>query len=67
MHATRAISGNSVPIIACITAGAAFAIREFGPESVGGVGDIGSRIDAEIARTGLPDDEVGPKVHIFIL
>ena len=67
MHATRAISGHSVPIIACITAGAAFAIRDYGPESMGGVGDIGPRIDAEITRTGLPDDEVGPKVHISVL
>ena len=64
MHATRAISGRSVPIIACITTGAAFVIRDFGPESMGGVGDIGARIDAEIARTGRPDDEVGPKVHL---
>jgi hypothetical protein len=67
LHATRAISGHSVPIIACITTGAAFVIRDFGPESMGGVGDIGPRIDAEIARTGLPDHEVGPKVHISVL
>ena len=31
---------------------------------MGGVGDFGARIDAEIARTGLSDDEIGPKVHI---
>ena len=66
MHATRAISGHSVPIIACITTGAAFVIRDFGPESMGGVGDIGARIDAEIARTGRPENEVGPKVHFFV-
>jgi hypothetical protein len=52
-----------VPIIACITAGAAAAIRLFGPESMGGVGDISARVDAETARTGLSDDEIGPKVH----
>ena len=66
MHATRAISGHSVPIIACITTGAAFVIRDFGPESMGGVGDIGAKIDAETARTGRPEDEVGPKVHISV-
>ena len=52
-----------MPIIACITAGAGATIRLFGPESMGGTGDIGARIDAETARTGLSDDEIGPKVH----
>ena len=65
MHATRAISGHSVPIIACVTAGAGATIRLFGPESIGGVGDIGAKIDAETARTGLSEDVIGPKVHIF--
>ena len=66
MHATRAISGHSVPIIACIATGAKAIIRGFGPESMGGlgVGDIGRRIDAESARTGLSDNEIDPKVHI---
>ena len=65
-QATRAVSGYSVPIIACVAAGAGAIIRLFGPESMGGVGDFGARIDAEIARTGLPDDEVGHKVHISV-
>jgi len=30
---------------------------------MGGIGDFGARIDAEIARTGLPDDEVGHKIY----
>ena len=67
MHATRAISGHSVPIISCITTGAAFVIRDFGPESMGGVGDIRPRIEAETARTGRPYDEVGIEVHISVL
>ena len=66
MRATRAISGHSVPIIACITSGAGAAIRLFGPESMGGIGDIGAKIDAETARTGLSEDEIGPKVHILV-
>ena len=53
-----------MPIIACITAGAGATIRLFGPESMGGVGDISARTDAKTARTGLSDDEFGPKVHI---
>jgi hypothetical protein len=34
---------------------------------MGGRGDIGGKIDAEVARTGLSDDEIGPKVHISYL
>jgi hypothetical protein len=64
LRATRAISGYSVPIIACVTVGAGAAIRLFGPESMGGLGDIGARIDAETARTGLSDEEIGSKVHV---
>ena len=55
-----------MPIIACITAGAGATIRLFGPEFMGGVGDIGARIDAETARTGLSDDEIGLKVHVSV-
>ena len=47
-----------------ITAGAAATIRLFGPDSMGSQGDLSAQIDAEIARTGLSEDEVGPKVHI---
>ena len=52
-----------MPIITCIAAGAAAIVRLFGPESIGGMGDYGARIDAEAARTGLPVDEIGNKVH----
>ena len=50
-----------------ITAGAGATIRLFGPESMGGTGDIGPMIDAEVARTGLSEDVIGPKVHGFVL
>jgi hypothetical protein len=56
-----------VPIIAWVIGGAASTIYTFGPESMGGTGDIGARIDAETARTGLSDDEIGRKVHISVL
>ena len=55
-----------MPIISCIAAGAGAIIRLFGPEYMGGLGDFGARIDAETARTGLPEEEIGHKVHIFI-
>ena len=64
LQATRAVSGHSVPIVGCGAAGAAFFIRYYGPESMGGAGDIGAKIDAEVARSGLSSDEIGPKVLI---
>lgn len=66
LRATRAVSEHSVPIIAWIVAGAGAVIRLFGPESIGGIGDIGARIDAEVACSGLSADEIGNKVHISI-
>jgi hypothetical protein len=53
-----------VPVIAFGSAGAGAYIRFSGPESIGGLGDIGAKIDAEVARTGLSADEIGLKVHI---
>ena len=64
LQATRVVSGRSVPIIGCIATGAGAIIHGFGPESMGGTGDIGAKVDAEVARTGLSADEIGFKVHI---
>ena len=64
LQATRAVSERSVPMIDCVAAGAGAIIRSFDPESMGGAGDIGAKFDAEVARTGLSADEIGPKVHI---
>ena len=47
-----------MPIIVSVAAGAGAIIRFFGPESMGGPGDIGAKIDAEIARTGSADEIV---------
>ena len=53
-----------MPIISFGAAGAGAYIRFLASESMGGLGDIGPKIDAEVARTGLSNDEIGPKVHI---
>jgi hypothetical protein len=49
-----------------VTSGAGALLHRFGPESMGGVGDFGARIDAEIARTGLSEEEISHKVRISI-
>jgi hypothetical protein len=43
-------------------------IRQFGPEYIGGIGDIIAKVDAEVAqaRTGLSEDEIGRKVHVSL-
>ena len=66
LHASRAISGYSVPIVGCVIGGVGAILRRYGPESMGGVGDFGARIDAETARTGLSDEEISDKVSISI-
>ena len=68
LHATRAISGHSVPIITSIAAGAGLIIRQYGPESIGGLGDSIAKIDAEAARTGVAT-EISDRVHasVYIL
>ena len=69
LHATRAISGHSVPIITFIAAGAGAITRFAGPESTGGQGDSIAKIDAEAARTGVPFEEICDRVHtsVYIL
>ena len=55
-----------MPIIGCVIGGVGAVLRRYGPESMGGVGDFGARIDAETARTGLSDEEISDKVYISI-
>ncbi|KAJ6460357.1 hypothetical protein C8R47DRAFT_1242821 [Mycena vitilis] len=58
LQATRALSGTSVPVIAWVTGGASTIIRLFGPESMGGLGNFGAKIDAEAQRTGKNPVEI---------
>jgi hypothetical protein len=62
-QATRAITGQSVPIMAWMTGHASHIIRIFGPESLGGIGDLGAKIDAEAARLGVAAEEIASQVY----
>ena len=53
-----------MPVISFVATGAATLIRLYGPEYMGGLGDVGAKIDEEVARTGLSADVIGYKVHI---
>ena len=54
-----------MPIISSAALAAGAIIRFFGPECIGGKGDLEAKTDAEVVRTGLSADEIGPKVHIL--
>ncbi|KAJ6562255.1 UDP-Glycosyltransferase/glycogen phosphorylase, partial [Mycena capillaripes] len=62
LHATRALSGTAVPIFTFIAANAGSLIRLFCPESMGGQGDFGAKIDAEALRLGKTAEEVGDRI-----
>ncbi|PPQ96596.1 hypothetical protein CVT26_010751, partial [Gymnopilus dilepis] len=62
LQATRAITGQSVPIFAWMTGHASSILRLYGPEEIGGIGNLGARIDAEAARTGVAPEEIGDKI-----
>ncbi|KDR73136.1 hypothetical protein GALMADRAFT_722028 [Galerina marginata CBS 339.88] len=61
--ATREITGRSVPIMSWMTGHASSLLRLFGPESLGGIGDIGAKIDAEATRLGVTPEEIGEKIY----
>ncbi|KAF5311787.1 hypothetical protein D9619_003781 [Psilocybe cf. subviscida] len=62
LQATRSITGDTIPVTAIVASGAAPIIQLFGPESIGGFGNVGPRIDAEVARTGRDPIEVGEEI-----
>ena len=53
-----------MPIISFVPTGAATIIRFYGPEYMGGRGDLAAKIDEEVARTGVSADAIGYKVNI---
>lgn len=63
IRAIRKLSGSSVKIYSWI-AGSTYALfYVFGPESLGGRGDINKKIIAEVERSGRPYNEVAEEVR----
>ncbi|KAF9557510.1 UDP-Glycosyltransferase/glycogen phosphorylase [Agrocybe pediades] len=60
---TKSISGDKIPIFAWLTGKAASLIRLFGPESLGGFGDMTAKVEAEAARLGVTPKEIGDKFY----
>lgn len=62
LHATRAVTGMSVPVIAVATGCTLHLMRGWGPERLGGKGNFVSHAEAEALRTGEESNVVGVKV-----
>ncbi|KAF8146711.1 hypothetical protein K438DRAFT_1734557 [Mycena galopus ATCC 62051] len=62
LTAMRSLSGTQVPVFSFLSTHSAVLIRGFGPESLGGRGDFGARIDAEAFRVGKTAEEVGNQI-----
>jgi hypothetical protein len=63
LQATR-VSERSMPIITCVAFGAGAKSVIYGRSRGHGAGDIGAKIVAEVARTGLSADEIDLKVNM---
>ncbi|KAJ7654763.1 hypothetical protein B0H17DRAFT_1214291 [Mycena rosella] len=59
LNATRAMTGTTIPIFTFIAANCGSLLRMFGPESLGGRGNSGAKIEAEALRTGKSIEETG--------
>ncbi|KAJ7865185.1 hypothetical protein B0H14DRAFT_3443151 [Mycena olivaceomarginata] len=64
LNAIRVSSGTKIPVFAFISVPGAALIRMFCPESMGGRGDFGARIDAEALRVGKTADEIGNQIFL---
>ncbi|KAG6830042.1 hypothetical protein H0H92_002460 [Tricholoma furcatifolium] len=63
LKATYAATGDSIPIIAWLLTGVAAFLRNFAPESMGGIGDKTEEIKAEATRSGRSVWEVGQEFY----
>ena len=63
LRETRKLGGDSVKICAWVTVSAAYAVSRSGPESIGGMGDVLAKVDAEAVRTGKVAEMIFNKVR----
>ena len=65
LEAIRAQTGSSVPILAWSAANAFLALRLFGPEELGGIGDVLDKARAVVEQTGRDEKEVIEEVAVY--
>lgn len=62
----RKLSGKSTKIFSWMSGGTNAMFYLFGPENLGGRGNIAAKVDAEVKRTGRPFAEVVVEVRTFV-
>lgn len=63
----RTISGSSVPILAFSLGSIGSLIRYCGPETMGGFGDLNSKVQVEAIRSNRTVEEIGDEVFLSSL
>ena len=65
MEAIRAQTGLSVPILGWAVTNAFMTLRLFGPEEIGGLGDVLAKARAVVEQTGRDEREVIEEVAVY--
>ncbi|GJJ09753.1 hypothetical protein Clacol_003977 [Clathrus columnatus] len=63
LHMIRKVSGKTIPIIAWNTAALNAFLRLFGPESLGGLGNVGLKAEILAKETGRSKDEIAMELY----
>lgn len=66
VRAIRKLSGKSTKIFTWMSGGTNVMFYLFGPEDLGGRGNIAAKVDAEVKRTGRPFAEVVVEVRTYV-
>jgi hypothetical protein len=67
VKAVRAIAGTECAVLAWMPVPAGAILRFFGPEDLGGLGDLEGKIAAEAARCGKSAEEVAMTVRGYFI
>lgn len=66
IHAIRKLSGKSVKIYSWVAGSTYSLFYVFGPESLGGRGDLNTKVLAEVERTGRSYNEVAEEARAHL-
>lgn len=62
----KKLNGNSIKVYSWVPGATSAMFHLFGPENLGGRGDIVSKVEAEIKRTGRQFEEVAAEVRNLV-
>jgi hypothetical protein len=67
LKVVRAITGNSIPVLSWIAVAASSTLRLYGPENLGGLGDVAAKAIEESRRTGKKTEEAADEVSALFM